>query len=105
MIKVTNITRSSKLLTALNENDTQYAYMDDPHERYVFWAGLYNKGLGYLRIFFSDDNNVSIGYGDALIGHQDTIRTLINRARSHYVEFEEALDLAEAIELDRSPYL
>jgi hypothetical protein len=34
------------------------------------------------------------GYGDALIGHQDTTQTLINRALSKLIEFDEPIDMS-----------
>ena len=94
MIKITSRTRSFDILEALHDNNSTYAYLDDPERRYVFWTGLYDKGLGYFRIYVGCNNNTMLGYGDALIGHQDTGRTLINRALSKYIKFDEPIDMS-----------
>jgi len=93
MIKVSNITRSKLLIEKLNEAGTDYAYLDDPDNRWIINAGPHRQGLGYLQIFLTDRCNVTEEYGHALFGHQDTVRNIINRSRSHITYLDESLDL------------
>lgn len=93
MLKVSDITRTYDMWDRLVEDDEEYAYIDYPcNTRYIFWAGLVD--LGYYRIYKTDPNNQAIEYSDVIIGHQDTVRALIQRANNHAVSFDAPLDLS-----------
>jgi hypothetical protein len=95
MIKVSNTTRSKLLIDKLNEAETDYAYIDDPGKRWIFYAGPYRKGLGHFTVYLADSiTNIATEAGDALFGHQDNVRTIIYRSRTHAVVLDEPIDLS-----------
>lgn len=98
MIKVSSITRSFELIDGLNEAGTDYAYLDDPDGiRWIIFAGPYRQGLGHFWVYEADRCNVTEKYGTTLYGHQDTVRTIINRANTKPVFLSEEIDLTDEI--------
>lgn len=96
MIKVSDITRTYALWEALSEANDEYAYIDYPEcTRYIIWTGLAH--LGYYRIYKTDRNNIAESYGNVLVGHQDSVRTLIIRANSRKVVLDSPLDLSSKV--------
>ena len=93
MIKVSNNTRSRWLIDKLNEADTDYAYIDDPCNRWIIYAGPYRQGFGTFSVYFTDKNNVAVKVGDAFFGYQDTVRHIINRSATHSIILDPPVDL------------
>jgi hypothetical protein len=96
MIKISSITRSRDILESLDESNERFAYLDDPcNVRYIFDSD--NVDLGYFVIYKTDPNNIAVLEGHALIGYQDTARTLINRANARAALLNPTVDLSELV--------
>lgn len=94
MIKISGNTRSDRIIKALNEADTNYAYLDDSNcVRWIFDAGPYRQGFGHFKVYKSNKKNLTSQYGSTLFGYQDTARTIINRSQTKLVYLDEELDL------------
>ena len=94
MIKIAGNARSSRIIEALNEADSNFAYLDDSDcVRWIFDAGPYRQGFGHFKVYRSNKTNTTTEYGSTLFGYQDTARTIINRSQSKLVRLDQPLDL------------
>jgi hypothetical protein len=76
----------------LQEQDTIYGFLDQPEGiRYII--SIKELHLGYIQVFTADRCNLATELGSVLFGYQDTVMTIINRARTRDRRLDPPVDM------------
>lgn len=96
LIRVPGNMRSRQMIETLNENNSQYAVLDQPEcLRYII--SIVELELGYLRVYECDRSNVASRVGELPFGYQDTVLTIITRGKARCKDLEPPVDLTDIV--------